>query len=260
MFCSITTCALTREVPILGANPASPCSTNGDIRLNRPDSASWDSIRDALNVWRSGSDQFQLRWLFESTKKRPCNFVVNFCRMLKLKRITDHDLESALSEVKAAIWFRKIDSEAVGILHQPVLLNDFVAILRVHTFDRRQHAFLREVVVVVWGEDQFDFVPAEISPWDLFEEARRGLKHNGIRENDHSARRLRVRCRSTQFHEMKPNQSDIHDVSSHSRDLDPITDSDAIFADQEKIAGDRQNDVLQSDRNSRRDQTSECCK
>src|SRR5215470_7206159 len=83
----------------------------GDIRLNRPDLASWNSIRDALNVRRSGSDQFQLRWLFESIKKRPCNFVVNFCGVLKLKRITDHDFESALSEVKAAFGFRKIDSK-----------------------------------------------------------------------------------------------------------------------------------------------------
>src|SRR5215475_7934904 len=103
-------------------------------------------------------------------------------------------------------------------------------------------------------------MPGEISTWNLFEEARARLKHNRIRENDHSARRLRVRCRSTQFHEMKSNESDIDDVPSHSGDLDPIADSDAILANKEEISGDRQNDVLQSDCNTRCDQTSECRK
>src|SRR5215471_14179270 len=146
--------------------------------------------------------------------------------MLQLQRIPNHDFESALSEVKAAFRFGNFDPKAVRIFHQRVLLNYFVAILEKHTFDRRQHAFLSEVVIVVWSKDQFHFVPAETSAWNLFEEARGGLKNDRSRENDHSACRLRVRCRSTEFHQVQSNEADIDDVPRHSRDLDPIAHPD----------------------------------
>ena len=59
-----------------------------------------------------------------------------------------------------------------------------------------------------------------------------------------------MRPRAAQLHQRKFYQPDVDHVASHATDLDPVAGLDSEASNQKEVAGDRQDHVLQRDRDS----------
>ena len=90
-------------------------------------------------------------------------------------------------------------------------------------------------------------MPDEVRPRNLFIEACRGLKDDGVRENDNAARGLNVIAAAAHLHQMNANEADVEHIARDSGDLHAIADANAVASDQEEVAGDRQDYILQGD-------------
>src|ERR1700724_175514 len=97
-------------------------------------------------------------------------------------------------------------------------------------------------------------MPDEIRAGNLPEDARSRLKYNRVREGHHASGR-RVRRASSQFHHLHAHKADIDHFSRYAADLYAIAYPNSVAADQEEVADNGDNYVLQRDRDAGSEQS-----
>ena len=117
--------------------------------------------------------------------------------------------------------------------------------------------FLNHAVIILGRKREADLMPNEACARNLLEDAGRGLKDNGVRESHHPAAGLGICPAAAEFEQMESDESYVDHFSGHAGDLHPIPNSNSVFSDQEEIACDGQDYVLQRNRHSGREKTRE---
>src|SRR6266700_842886 len=93
-------------------------------------------------------------------------------------------------------------------------------------------------------------MPHEICSWNLLEQAGSRLKHDGVGKRDYATRWLTL-ARPAEFHQMNAYQPYLDHLAGHTSDLHAVSDTQTIFANQEKVTDNGDNNVLQSNCNAR---------
>src|SRR6266542_3016600 len=113
--------------------------------------------------------------------------------------------------------------------------------------DRVRDAALGESVIDVGSQRERDAPPGKVGAGKLFKKIRRGLEDHGVREGHDASGRASVAAGDVQLHQVQANKSDVDDVAGNIADLDPVSDADAVAADEEEISDDAEDHVLQGD-------------
>src|SRR5215467_7077112 len=85
------------------------------------------SGRNRLNIRDTRPDQLEFRRLVQCREQLPDDLIVDFRRTLQLERISDYNLQPALSQPEPAFRLRDLETERECLLDMPMLLLDLVA-------------------------------------------------------------------------------------------------------------------------------------
>src|SRR5215472_16019151 len=102
----------------------------------------------------------------------------------------------------------------------------------------REQPLLQREVVASCRQTQRRFVPGEIHPWDLPEQAAGGLEDDRVREcHDPTGRSERLL--RTELEKMHTDQPEVDDFAGYLADLHTIAYPHSILPDEDKVADHR---------------------
>src|SRR5215472_10213120 len=190
--------------------------------------------------------QLQLGVAADGFQKLAGHTIVNISGVLELDRIADHHFHARGRDAQAALRSERAGADRVeGPLHAPALDLHSVVILGEDFVHGVEHALFYLQVIAPWPQGKSNLMPDKIRSRDLFKHSGIGLKHYSVREGNNPA--CGPCAIAGNLHHVQAHQADVDHVSDDPGNLNAVAHADPVLSDQEEIAGDGKDHVLQSD-------------
>ena len=166
----------------------------------------------------------------------------------------EYGVLQSIAKLQARLDMRRLERGIHPRFDGMVLLFDACLVLRVDRCDGSQHRVSRRLVGDIRLQLDHELVPGVIGARHLLVQGRAGLEKDGVRKDGDAAGRVQLRAGAGQLHHVEADQAHVDHVARYPGNGDAVAHADAVAPDDKKVSRHREQDGLQTDRDTGRNE------